>query len=87
MRSCGDRLTMRRRRSRTPSSRGKRKKSSVDLERGLAEQRPANAQFVMAANGMDQVDRKLVARIRFLPNEYRGRMNAKGPWAVSCAAG
>jgi hypothetical protein len=36
------------------------------------------AQFVMAARGMDQDDKKLVARIIFSLKDCRKRMNARG---------
>jgi hypothetical protein len=36
------------------------------------------AQFIMAAKGMDQSDKKLVARILFSVKDCRKRMNAKG---------
>lgn len=36
------------------------------------------AQFVMAAKGMDETNRKLVAKIRFSVKDCRKRMTAKG---------
>ena len=36
------------------------------------------AQFVMAAKGMDQADKKLVARIIFSVKDCRKRLNARG---------
>lgn len=45
----------------------------------VGHQTPARiAQFVMAAKGMDQTDRKLVSKIRFSVKDCRKRMSAKG---------